>query len=84
MASKKGLTVQPIETSISTAKKLSLTVGILSFCAFIVQGLGQTFGFSGVAEQLTQTFLLFAGGINIWFLGSTSQKITQEKKDAES
>ena len=84
MANKKTVSVTPIETSISTTKKLSLAVGILSFVAFVVQGLGKTWGFEGVAEQLTQTALLVSGGINIFFLGNTAQKITQEKKDAES
>lgn len=76
-------TVQPIETSLSVQRKLSIAVGILSFAAFIIQGLGTTWGFSGVAEQLTQTALLFAGGINIYFIGSTTQKITEEKKRNE-
>lgn len=81
---KKPINIQPIETSISTTKKLSLAVGILSFAAFIMQGLGNTWGFSGVAEQLTQTALLVSGGINVFFLGNTAQKITQEKKNGES
>ena len=78
---KKALSVEPIETSISTTKKLSLAVGLLSFAAFIVQGLGSTWGFENVGEQLTQTALLVSGGINIFFLGNTSQKIIQEKKE---
>jgi len=39
-----------------------------------------TWGFSQVGEQITQTALLFAGGVNLYFLGSTTQKISEEKK----
>lgn len=66
-----------------TTRQLSIAVGLLSFTAFIVQGLGTTWGFEGVAKQITQTALLFSGGINIYFLGITSQKdiAEKEKKD---
>nr|DAX72852.1 MAG TPA: hypothetical protein [Caudoviricetes sp.] len=57
-----------------TTRQLSIAVGILSFVAFIIQGLGSTWGFEAVAKQLTQTALLFSGGINIYFLGVTNQK----------
>ena len=57
-----------------TTRQLSIAVGILSFIAFIIQGLGSTWGFEAVAKQLTQTALLFSGGINIYFLGVTNQK----------
>ena len=57
-----------------------MTVGILSFAAFIIQGLGSTWGFESVAQQLTQTALLFSGGINIYFLGVTGQKNNAEKE----
>lgn len=77
---KKTLSAEPIKTSISVQRKLSIAVGLLSFAAFIVQGLGASWGFESVAEQLTQTALLFAGGINIYFIGATTQKITEEKK----
>lgn len=80
MATKKGLNVNKVETSISTQRKLSIAVGLLSFAAFIIQGLSSTWGFSEVGEQLTQTALLFAGGVNLYFLGSTTQKISEEKK----
>lgn len=75
---------QPIETTISTARKLSIAVGVLSFIAFVVQGLGDTWGFGPVAEQITQTCLLISGGVSVYFLGSTTQKITEEKKNGES
>lgn len=63
-----------------TTRKLSIAVGLLSFAAFIVQGLGSTWGFDEVAKQITQTALLFSGGINIYFLGITSQKDMTDKE----
>ena len=67
-----------------TTRQLSIAVGLLSFTAFIVQGLGSTWGFEELAKQLTQTALLFSGGINIYFLGITNQKdITEKEKSNE-
>ena len=63
-----------------TTRQLSIAVGLLSFGAFVVQGLGSTWGFEAVAKQITQTALLFSGGINIYFLGVSSQKNTNEKE----
>lgn len=63
-----------------TTRQLSVAVGMLSFAAFFIQGLGSTWGFESVAEQLTQTALLFSGGINIYFLGVTGQKNNAEKE----
>lgn len=77
---KTSLNVTPIKTSMSVTRKLSIAVGLLSFAAFILQGLGQTWGFNEVGEQLTQTALLFSGGINIFFLGDSVRKNTEEKK----
>lgn len=67
-----------------TTRQLSIAVGLLSFTAFIVQGLGSTWGFEGLSKQLTQTALLFSGGINIYFLGISSQKNIEESKDEEN
>ena len=80
MATKKEFNVQPIDTSISTQRKLSIAVGLLSFSAFVIQALGQTWGFTEIATQIVQTCLAVSGGISIYFLGSTTQKITEEKK----
>lgn len=66
-----------------TTRQLSIAVGLLSFMAFIVQGLSTTWGFEEVGKQLTQTALLFSGGINIYFLGVTDQKNKSEKEDNE-
>lgn len=63
-----------------TTRQLSIAVGLLSFIAFVIQGLGSTWGFEEVAKQLTQTALLFSGGINIYFLGVTNQKNNEDKE----
>jgi hypothetical protein len=75
--------IEPVKTSISTQRKLSIAVGLLSFSAFVIQALGQTWGFEAVATQIVQTCLAISGGISIYFLGSTTQKITEEKKQDE-
>lgn len=75
------MAIQPVKTPISIQRKLSIAVGLLSFAAFIVQGLSSTWGFQSVGEQITQTALLFSGGINLYFLGSTTQKISEENKN---
>ena len=69
-----------------TTRQLSIAVGLLSFMAFVIQGLGETWGFQEVAKQITQTALLFSGGINIYFLGITSQKdiADKEKQDEDN
>ena len=74
-------TKNTVKVSASISRKLSVAVGLLCFAAFIVQGLGSTWGFEAISEQITRTALLFAGGINIYFLGSTAQKEISEKQD---
>ena len=66
----------------STTRQLSIAVGLLSFTAFVIQGFGSTWGFEEVAKQITQTALLFSGGINIYFLGVTNQKNNADKEKA--
>lgn len=74
-----------IKTTKKITRKLSTAVGLLSFAAFIVQGLGQTWGFDAVAQQMTQTALLFSGAINIFFLGDTTRKnITEDEKNEKA
>ena len=76
---------QTIKTSKKVTRKLSIAVGLLSFAAFVIQGLGNTWGFPVVAQQITQTALLFSGAINLFFLGSTTQKnIAEQEKENES
>lgn len=69
-----------MKLKMKTTRQLSIAVGILSFIAFVVQGLGPTWGFEEVAKQITQTALLISGGINIYFLGVTNQKNNEEKE----
>ena len=71
-------TYQTIKATKKVTRKLSVAVGLLSFAAFIVQGLGTTWGFDSVAQQITQTALLFSGAINIFFLGDTNRKNMEE------
>lgn len=66
-----------------TTRQLSIAVAILSFTAFIVQGLGPTWGFEELSKQITQTFLLFVAGVNIYFGGVSSQKNIAEKEEYE-
>lgn len=63
-----------------TTRQLSVAVGLLSFGAFVVQGLGDIWGFAAVAKQITSTALLVAGGVNVYFLGVTNQKNNAEKE----
>lgn len=70
-----------IKPSKKITRKLSIASGLLSFAAFIVQGLGQTWGFDAVAQQITQTALLFSGGIGIYFLGDTTRKNMEDKEN---
>lgn len=80
----KNPNLKPMKVKMSLARKLSIAVGLLSFVAFIVQGLGTTWGFESLSEQIVQTFLLVSGGINIFFLGDTTRKEVDEKKEQES
>jgi len=72
---------QPIKTSLSTQRKLSLAAGILSAIATFVSLISKTWGFAGIGEQIVTTFLAANSVINMYFFGSTSQKITEDKKD---
>lgn len=64
-----------------TTRQLSIAVGLLSFIAFIIQGLGSTWGFEELSKQLVQTALLFSGGVNIYFLGVTNQKNNADREN---
>lgn len=74
---------QPIKTGKKLTRKLSIATGLLSFCAFVIQGLGSTYGFEPVANQITQTFLLFNGAIGIFFLGDTTRKNIDDKESKD-
>lgn len=73
-----------IKTSQKLTRKLSVAVGLLSFAAFVIQGLSTTWGFEAIGTQIVQTALLVSGGINIYFLGSTTQKnITEANNEKD-
>lgn len=78
------MATQQIKVSISTQKKLSLAAGILSAIATFVSLISKTWGFEGVGEQIVTTFLAANTVISLYFFGSTSQKITEGKKDESS
>lgn len=67
---------QQIKTSITTQRKLSLAAGILSAIATFVSIIAPTWGFEGVGQQIVQTLLAATTVINLYFFGSTGQKIT--------
>ena len=71
---------QTIKASKKITRKLSIAVGLLSFAAFVIQGLSRTWGFETVGEQIVQTALIFSGAINIFFLGDTTRKNIDEKE----
>lgn len=73
------MAVQPIKTTISMQRKLSLAAGILSAIATFVSLIKGTWGFDGVGDQIVTTFLAANTVINLYFLGSTGQKITEDK-----
>lgn len=75
--------IEPIKTPMSIQRKLSLAVGLLSFMAFIIQGISKSWGFEALGEQLVQTFLVFSAGINIYFAGGTAQKEITETEDGK-
>lgn len=78
------MTQTTIKTTKKVTRRLSTAVGLLSFAAFIVQGLGSTWGFESVAQQIVQTALFFSGAINVFFLGTTTQKNIEESKNEKA
>lgn len=73
-----------IKVSISTQRKLSLAAGIMSAIATFISLIGKTWGFAGVGEQIVTTLLAATTVINLYFFGSTSQKITEDNKNEQS
>lgn len=73
-----------IKVSISTQRKLSLAAGILSAIATFVSLIKGTWGFDGVGDQIVTTLMAANTVINLYFFGSTSQKITEGNKNESS
>lgn len=57
--------------------KLSIASGLLCFSAVVVAGLGETWGFPEVAIQIADTCYKISGAITVYFLGSTSRKLSK-------
>jgi hypothetical protein len=74
------MAVQQIKTSLSVQRKLSLAAGIMSAIATFISLIKATWGFDGVGDQIVTTLLSATTVINLYFFGSTGQKITEEKK----
>lgn len=64
----------------STNKKISLALGIVTAVGAGTLVLGPIWGFDGLAQQIFQSITGLAAVVNIYFLGQTAQKITQENK----
>ena len=75
---------QPIKVSLTTQRKLSLAAGILSAIATFVSLISKTWGFEGVGEQIVTTLLAATTVINLYFFGSTRQKISEDNKDEQN
>ena len=73
--------IQPIDTSMTVKQKLSVAVGILSLCAFLMSQLSKTWGFEAVASQIVETMLIVSSAISIYFGCSTVQKHQDEKEE---
>ena len=71
---------QQIKTSLTVQRKLSLAAGILSAVATFICLISETWGFGGVGEQIVTTFLAANTVINMYFFGSTGQKIVEDNK----
>lgn len=68
---------QTIKTSKKLTDKLSIASGLLCFLAVVVAGLGETWGFPEVAIQIADTCYKISGAITVYFLGSTSRKLSK-------
>lgn len=64
----------------STNKKISIALGAVTAVGAGTLVLGPIWGFAPLAEQIFQSITGLAAVVNIYFLGQTSQKITEDKK----
>lgn len=63
----------------STNKKISIALGILTFVAAFVLLQGDIWGFSELAKQVFSAITGTTALVNLYFLGSTTEKISKEK-----
>lgn len=73
--------IQPISTSISFKQKMSIAAAIISGVIFLVTSFGDAWGFAGVAKQIVQTLSAILTVINMWFGGTTTQQVIEERKE---
>lgn len=64
----------------STNKKISIALGVLTFIGAFVLLQGDVWGFSSLAKQIFSAITGTTSLVNLYFLGSTSQKISGAKK----
>lgn len=77
------MAVQPIKTSLTTQRKLSLAAGVLGALAAFISLIAPVWGFAGIGNQIVTTLSAATTVINMYFFGSTGQKIAAEKKAEE-
>lgn len=65
----------------STNRKISMAMGVLSFIAAFVLFQGDTWGFPELAKQIFASITGTISLVNLYFLGSTTQKISNERSD---
>lgn len=65
----------------STNRKISLATGVLSAIASLVLFQGSNWGFSELATQISASITGTVAIINMYFFGSTAQKISDERKE---
>ncbi|KUF08434.1 hypothetical protein [Leucobacter sp. G161] len=61
----------------STNKKISVALGVLTAIAACVLILGDTWGFPALAKQIFASITGMTAIVNVYFLGSTAEKITK-------
>lgn len=64
----------------STNKKISIALGILTFIAAFALLQGDVWGFSALAKQIFNAITGTTALMNLYFLGSTTEKIANDKK----
>lgn len=64
----------------STNKKISIALGVLTFVAAFVLVQGDIWGFSAFAKQIFAAITGTTALVNVYFLGSTTEKIKEDNK----
>lgn len=64
----------------TTARQISYALGFLGLISFVILGFGNYWGFAGLAQQIAGSIGVVTQGFNIYFLGKTHEKATEESK----